>query len=132
MNQSDIDKALEGHENAAAIHEVLALPTEPEHHNDRHNGYIVGTGELLEISEGREGDPLHTTHTLAHWQGPWDPEAFKRHQIRQLEKRAREGLGFLEKPHRKGRYKSLRPSTRAKVKEAYNEQVEKEHEGQDY
>jgi len=113
---------LRGHPNAAAILEVLAEPVDAQDSNERKNGYVVGQGDYW-LEGANEGDPLHTTHTLAHWQGGWDAEQFHKHEANAAKAKATHGLGFLQRPHGKGPYLRTGPKTRKLVLEAYAAQV---------
>lgn len=122
MKRKQILEALEGHENAAEI--LAVLDEDPAHDEDRKKGYVVGEGGLW-LEGANTGEPEHTVHRLAHWEGGWDAEQHQRHDERQRAARASHGLQFLEKPNRKGKW-GLRPSSRKKCLEQYREQVREE------
>lgn len=137
MKQKEIEKALEGHENREEILALLAESVDPMDHNDRKNGYIVGQqGSTSEESDvdwiegGTIGDPLHTTHRLAHWESGFDAEQHARHDRKHSEARAKHGLQFLERPNGKGRYATRGPKARAQIQENYREQIKAEQEGE--
>ena len=130
-------RALLGHPNMAEILAVLESPVEPRDCNDWRNGYVVYN---LQVEDHTtiglaEEEGQRTVHTLDHWRGPQDTDdtgaprgtrfdlgAYNRHESAQREARAKHGLEFLQRPHRKGPYVRTGSKTRALVNAAYIEQ----------
>jgi hypothetical protein len=133
MTPEEIKAALAGHENAQAIMDVLESPTEVHEAYDRKRGYVVGQDFLNgSHTEPESGEVVHNVHRLPHWRDGFTAEAFEAHQARQRDKRDREGLAFLERPHRKGRFTRTGPKTQAKVNTQYLAQLEAENNGETY
>ncbi len=131
MKKNDVKHALDGHPNAAEIMAVLESPTEPHEAYERKAGWVVGSGEIIPTQD--TGDHIDTAHRLPHWNCGFDATLYIRHNSRQKKKRARHGLQFLERPHRKGRFVRVNlPNVRKKIKSQYFAQVQAEANGEQW
>jgi hypothetical protein len=127
-------KALEGHPHREEILALLGEPVEAHGSQERRSGCVVS----CEIPE-EEGEAIYTVHMDKHWNKPlqrdpsgkplgttFDPLLWSATDARRKTRRARQGLEFMERPHRKGPWNLDRPTSRKKALQAYKEQAAQE------